>query len=101
MNINSDKNKIIELSNNYKNIKIGHSTRDAIPDKTKIFEEIDTYLIKNNTRLTLYFNFDPKQLRDLKLDRFLNKKSNDNRVFHILHKSKLTQKDFILLYLKV
>ena len=44
--------------------------------------------------MTLYFNFDPQQLRDLKLDRFLEKKSNDNRVFHILHKSKLTEKRF-------
>ena len=31
--------------------------------------------------MTLYFNFDPQQLRDLKLDRFLEKKSNDRSCF--------------------
>ena len=84
----------MELTESNKNIKIGHTTKDAIPDKTTIFQEMDLLLQEKKLYMTLYFNFDPQQLRDLKLDRFLEKKSNDNRVFHILHKSKLTEKRF-------
>ena len=76
---------------NLKNIKIIHFTKDAIPD-TIIYDDLDLLLKKKN--IYLYFNFDPKQLRELKLERFLEKKSNKNRIFHILHKSKITEKRF-------
>ena len=38
----------MELIQNYKNIKIGHTTKDAIPDKTTIFEEMDLILKEKN-----------------------------------------------------
>lgn len=78
--------------NELTNIKIRHATKDAIPD-TKIFQEIDS-LLKKEKNISFYFNFDPKQLRQQKLDRYLDKKSNERRVFHILHKSKITEKRF-------
>ena len=78
---------------NLKNIKTKHFTKDAIPDTT-IYDDLDLLLEKKNIYLCLYFNFDPKQLRELKLERFLEKKSNENRIFHILHKSKITEKRF-------
>ena len=73
------------------NIKIKHATRNAIPD-TDIFNELDKLFEKKI--INFYFNFDPRQLREMKLDRFLSKKSNECRVFHILHKSKITEKRF-------
>lgn len=77
--------------NQFINIKIKHATKDAIP-KTEIFDKLDILFNKKN--INFYFNFDPIQLREMKFDRFLNKKSKKQRVFHILHKSKLTEKRF-------
>ena len=73
-----------------KNFSIEHHTKDAIPE-TVLFNILDK-LVNNNIKL--YFNFDPIQLRDLNLDRFLIKKSEISRVFHILHKTKHHDKRF-------
>lgn len=83
--------------NELSNIKIKHYTRNAIPD-TNIFNELDKLFEKKI--ISFYFNFDPKQLREMKLDRFLSKKSNECRVFHILHKSKITEKRFYSIVFK-
>ena len=73
-----------------KNFSIEHHTKDAIPE-TVLFNILDK-LVNNNIKL--YFNFDPIQLRDLNLDRFLIKKSEISRIFHILHKTKHHDKRF-------
>ena len=79
----------------YRIFKLQHNTKDAIPKNIIVFYKINKILnpIKN-LKINLYFNFDPLQLRNLNLDRFLKKKSNLPRIFHILHKSKITERRF-------
>lgn len=72
-----------------------HNTKDAIPDDISIFIEINKLLLILKTiNIYIYFNFDPLQLRELKLDRFLKKTSSVNRIFQILHKTKITERRF-------
>lgn len=80
----------------YKIFKLQHTTKDAIPKNLITFHLLNKLYIFNKKKflVNLYFNFDPQQLRDLKLDRFLKKKSNILRIFHILHKSKITERRF-------
>lgn len=77
--------------NELKNIKIKHTTKDAIPN-TKIFNELDPLLKKKN--INFFFNFAPNQLKNMGYDMYLKKQSKEQSVFHILHKSKLTKKRF-------
>lgn len=78
----------------YKIFKLQHNTKDAIPSNLIVFKLIYELLKKKNLIIYLYFNFDPQQLRDLNLDRFLKKKATIPRIFHILHKTKITQRRF-------
>ena len=79
----------------YRIFKLQHNTKDAIPGNIIVFEKLNKlFIIFKKLKISLYFNFDPEQLRNLNLDRFLKKKSNVPRIFHILHKSKITERRF-------
>ena len=80
--------------NKYVIFKLQHNTKDAIPRNLVIFNLLNKLFINKNIKINLYFNFDPEQLRNLNLDRFLKKKSNMYRIFHILHKTKISERRF-------